>query len=153
MCPTPNALRVLRHDELVEVVRRAMRRGGVTSSKEQLLAALQSGPPTRLPRAKSQGDILHVLTNEVQVGDLSLIHPGAAQYRRAAAATSGAAVGQRDNEKRAQYRQDEWDTYRFMALSVENHGRLGTPMMRLLSNIRTLAIARGNTDYFVCSSQ
>jgi hypothetical protein len=102
MCPTPNALRVLRRDELVEVVLRAMRRGGVTSSKEQLLAALQSGPLTRLPRAKARGDILLVLTNELQVGDLSLIHPGAARYRRAAAATSGAAAGQKDNENRAQ---------------------------------------------------
>jgi hypothetical protein len=97
-CPTPNVLRVLRHDKLVEVVRRAMRQGGVTSSKE---------PRIRLPRAKARGDILYVLTNELQVGDVSVVHPGAARYRRAAAATPGAAAVQRDAEKRARYRQDE----------------------------------------------
>jgi hypothetical protein len=37
-CPTPNALRVLCHDSVVEIVRRALRRGGEASSKETLLA-------------------------------------------------------------------------------------------------------------------
>jgi hypothetical protein len=83
---------MLRHDKLVEVVRRAMRRGGVTSSKEPLLAALQPGPRIRLSRAEARGDILYVLTNELQVGDLSVVHPGAARYCRAAAATPGAAT-------------------------------------------------------------
>jgi hypothetical protein len=63
---------VLRHDKLVEVVRRAMRRGGVTSSTEPLLAALQPGPRIRLPRAEARGDILYVLINELQVGDVSV---------------------------------------------------------------------------------
>jgi hypothetical protein len=124
---------VLRHDKLIEVVRSGMRRGGVTSSKEPLLTALQPGPRTRLPRAEAQGDILCVLTNELQVGDVSVVHPGPAWYRRAAAA-------QRDAEKWAQYRQDEWGAYRFTPLSVETFGRLGTPMMRLLSGIGNLAV-------------
>jgi hypothetical protein len=74
-CPTPNALRVLCHDELVEVVCCATRQGGVTSSKEPLLAALQSGPRTRLPRAKARRNILYVLTNELQEGDVCSVHP------------------------------------------------------------------------------
>jgi hypothetical protein len=86
---------VLRHDKLVEVVRRAMRQGGVTSSKEPLLAALQPGPRIHLPRAQARGDIIYVLTNELQVGDVSGVHPGTARYRRAAAATPGAAAAQR----------------------------------------------------------
>jgi hypothetical protein len=118
-----------------------MRRGGVTSSKEPLLAARQPGPCIRLPRAEARGDILYVLTNELQVGDVSVVHPGAALYRRAAAATPGAAAAQRDAEKRAQYRQDEWDAYRSTPLSVETFGRLGKPMMRLFSDIGNLAVS------------
>jgi hypothetical protein len=67
---TPNALRVLHHDELLEIVRRAMRWGWVTSSKEPLLATLQSGPRTRLHHAETRRDIVYVLTNELQVGDV-----------------------------------------------------------------------------------
>jgi hypothetical protein len=132
----------LRHDKLVEVVRRAMRRGGVTSSKEPLLTALQPGTRIRLTCAEALGDILYVLTNELQVGDVSVVHPSAARYRRAAAATPGAAATQRDAEKRAQYRQDEWGAYHscFTPLSVETFGRLGTPMLCLLSDIGNLAV-------------
>jgi hypothetical protein len=143
-CPTPNALRVLRHDELVEVVCRAMRWSGVTSSKEPLLTALQPGPRIRLPRAEARGDILFVLTNELQVGDVSVVHPGAARYRRAAAASPGAAAARRDSKKRAQYRQDEWGAYRFTPLPVETFGRLGAPLMRLLSDIGNLAVSCGD---------
>jgi hypothetical protein len=61
-CHTPNALRVLRHNEFIEVVRRVVRGGGVTSSKEPLLAALQPSR-IRLSPAEAQVDILYVLTN------------------------------------------------------------------------------------------
>jgi hypothetical protein len=141
---THTRARTRRYDKLVEVVRRAMRRAGVTSSKESLLAALQTGPRIRLPRAEARGDILYVLTNELQVGDVSVVHPGAERYRRAAAATPGAAAAQRDAEKRARYRQDEWGAYRFTPLSVETFGRLGTPMMCLLSDIGNLAVSSGD---------
>jgi hypothetical protein len=72
---------------------------------------------------------------------VSVVHPGAARYRRAAAVTPGAAAAQRDAEKRARYRQDEWGAYRFTLLSVETFGRLGAPMMRLLSDIGNLAVS------------
>jgi hypothetical protein len=100
-----------------------------------LLAALQPGPRIRLPRAEAWGDILYVLTNKLQVGDVSVVHP---------AATPGAAATQRDAEKQAQYRQDEWGAYPFTPLSVESFGRLGTPMMRLLSDIGNLAVSLGD---------
>jgi hypothetical protein len=100
-----------------------------------LLAALQPGPRIRLPRAEALGDILYELANELanelQVGDIYVVHPGAARYRRAAAAFLGAAASRRDSEKRAQYRQDEWGAYRFTPLAVETFGRLGAPLMRL----------------------
>jgi hypothetical protein len=133
MCPPPMH-RVLPHDGLVEVVRRAMRRGGVTSSKEPLLAAMQSGPRTRLPRAKAWGDILYVLANKLQVGDVS-VHPGAARYRRAAAA-------QKDTEKQAQCHR----TSGVHTASRPSPWRpLGawarTPMMCLLSDIGNLAVS------------
>jgi hypothetical protein len=53
---------VLRHNELIEVVRRVVRGGGVTSSKEPLLAALQPSR-IRLSPAEARVDILYVLTN------------------------------------------------------------------------------------------
>jgi hypothetical protein len=101
--PHPNSLRVLRHDELVKVVLRTMLWGGVTSSKEPLLVVLQSGPRTCLPHAEAQGDILYLLTNELQVGDVSVVHTGATRYHQALAAISGAAAAQRDTEKWVQY--------------------------------------------------
>jgi hypothetical protein len=108
---------VLRQDKLVEVVCRAIRRGGVTSSKEPLLAALQPGPRIRLPRAEAPGDILYVVTNELQVGDVSVVHPGEAWYRWAAAS-------QRDAKMRAQYPQDEWGCVR--------HGRSRPPLRSVI---------------------
>jgi hypothetical protein len=145
-CPTPSALRVLRHDNLVEVVRRAMRRGGVSSSKEPLLAALQSGAlaHARAPRLNARGDILFVLDAELCVADVSIIHPGASTYRQAAAATAGAAAAIRDTAKRAQYRTGELSAYRFVPLSAETFGRLGKPFMALLSQLGDLAVTRGD---------
>jgi hypothetical protein len=102
-----------------------------------LLAALQSGHRTRLPRAQNREEILYVLTNELQVGDVSVVHQGAALYR-------WAATPQRDTEKRAQYSQDEWGAYRFTPLSVDTFGRLGMAMMRLLSDIENLAVSSIN---------
>jgi hypothetical protein len=58
--------------------------------------------------------------------------------------TPGAAAAQRDTEKRAQYRQEEWGAYRFTPLSVETFGRLDTPMMHLLSDLRNLAVSCGD---------
>jgi hypothetical protein len=117
-----------------------MRCVGVTSSKELLLAAPQSGPLTRLPRADARRDILIVITNELQVGVVFFVHPGEARFRRAL----GGSAAQRDTERLVQYRQDEWGTYHFTPLSMETFGRLGKPMMRLLSNIWGLAVLHGD---------
>jgi hypothetical protein len=78
------------------------------------------------------------------VRDVSVVHSGAARYRRAAAATPRTAAAQRDTEKRAQHREDDWGAFPFTPLSVETFGRLGTPMMRLLSDIGNLAVLRGD---------
>jgi hypothetical protein len=45
--------------------------------------------------------------------------------------------------KQAQYQQGEWGAYRFTLPSVETFGRLGTLMMRLLSDIMNLAAPHG----------
>jgi hypothetical protein len=96
----------MRHDELVEVVCHAMQRCSPAYVPD-------------LPHAEARGDILYVLTKELQVGDVSVVHLGAARYRQAAP--------QRDTEKRTQYRQDEWGACSFAPLSMETFGRLGTP--------------------------
>jgi hypothetical protein len=49
-CRSPNALRVLRHDDIVDVVRRMLRRGGLPSTKEPRLPVLNlQGPSSARP--------------------------------------------------------------------------------------------------------
>jgi hypothetical protein len=87
------------------------------------------------------------------VGDVSIIHPGAATYRRAAAATAGAAAAIRDQQKRTQYRNYGDTAFRFVPLSVETYGRLGKPFMELLSDVAERAVLQGaglfSKDQFV----
>jgi hypothetical protein len=115
-----------------------MRRGGVTSSKEPLLAPLKPGPRIRYPVPKPEETSFHAHQRAPGGGRVRRV-PGRSRYRQAAAAAA-----QRDAEKRAQYLQDEWDAYRFTPLSVETFGHLGTPMMRLLSDIGNLAVSSGD---------
>jgi hypothetical protein len=95
-CRSPNALRVLRHDDIVDVVRRMLRRGGVPSTKEPRLPVFQlQGPSSARPPAGARGDLLFSLEGEQWVGDVSIIHPGAATYRAAAAQTDGSSAARR----------------------------------------------------------
>jgi hypothetical protein len=51
-CTAPSAMRVLRHDNIVEVVGRTLRRGGVALFKEPLLAALDRAARVSLEAAQ-----------------------------------------------------------------------------------------------------
>jgi hypothetical protein len=60
----PNALRVLRNDEIVDVVRHALRRGGLHSTKEPGLAILQPRALGPRPPAGARGDLLFSLEGQ-----------------------------------------------------------------------------------------
>jgi hypothetical protein len=74
---SPNALRVLHHDDIIEDVRRMLRRGGVPSTKEPRLAVLHiQGPSSARPPAGARGDLPFSLEGEQRIGDVSIIDDG-----------------------------------------------------------------------------
>ena len=99
---------------------------------------------------ESRGDILMVLPDGLTVTDVSVIHPAAASYVRAARVEGGAAAS-RDQVKRAQYSSADPNGYAFVPLSVETFGRLGKPAMELLNQLATTAASGGTArkDCFV----
>jgi hypothetical protein len=91
--------------------------------------------------------MLEVLNNELCVGDVSIIHPSAASYRRAAAATGGAVAASREAQKQPRCHDSELTGYHFGPLSAETHGRLGKPFMTLISDLGDLAVGRGEGTF------
>jgi hypothetical protein len=135
-CRSPNALRVLRHDDIVDVVRRMLRRGGVPWTKEPRLPVLHSqGPSSARPPAGARANLLFSLEGEQWVGDVSIIHPGAATYRAATAQTDGGAAARRGVEKTSQYWRYGPGCYHVVPLTVETYGRLGKPLMKLITDV------------------
>jgi hypothetical protein len=128
-CHAPNALRVLRHDEIVDVVRRALHRGVLPSTKEPGLAILHARALGPRPPAGARGDLLFSLEGQQCVGDVSAIHPGSATYCAAAEKTDGGAAALRDADKTSQYRRYGAGCYRFVPLTVGTCSRLGRPFM------------------------
>jgi hypothetical protein len=111
---SPNALRVLRHDDMVDVLH-MLRRGGVPSTKEPRLPVLHiQGSSSARPPAGARGDLLFSLEGEQWVGGVSITQPGAATYRAAAAQTDGSAAARRDMEKTSQYRRFGPGCYHFV---------------------------------------
>ena len=142
-----HALRVLRHDEFVDVVRRALRRGGVPSTKEPGLAVLHPRAAGPRPPAGARGDLLFSLEGEQCVGDVTVVHPGAITYCRVAATTDGGAAAVRDADKSSQYRRYGAGCYRFIPLTVETFGRLGKPFMDLVTDVASRATQHGNGTF------
>jgi hypothetical protein len=94
-------------------------------------------------RTEARGDVLFELNGTLRVGDVSVIHPGASSFRRAAANSAGAAAALRDEQKRRQYRLQGSTGYLFVPLTLETYGRLGKPLMSLLGDVGQLAADRG----------
>jgi hypothetical protein len=53
-------------------------------------------PAEATGRAEARGDVLFKLNGFLQLGDVSVIHPGTSTFRRAAANTAGAAAAHCD---------------------------------------------------------
>jgi hypothetical protein len=85
------------------------------------------------------GDILYVLERQLNVADVSVIHPGAASNRAVASRTDGAAAAKRDAEKLAHYRRHGNAKYKLVPFAVETLGRLGKPAMDMLRHLGGMA--------------
>ena len=77
------------------------------------------------------------------VADVSVIHPAADTYVRAAANTAGSAASTRDKQKYAHYRSAGSAVYRMVPLSHESYERLGQPASQLLNECANLASSSG----------
>ena len=149
MCKSLSGAWTSRHDTLVTEWRRTCHCAGVSTSIEPPLRQLHNvaaGSAALRARPESRGDILIALPNALTVADVSVIHPAAPTYVRAAAQTAGSAAANRDQSKRDRYQTADPTGYAFTPLSTESYGRLGQPAMELLSQLGTIAAAGGSVD-------
>lgn len=145
-------LYVFKHTH-TRVWRRIANRAGVATSVEPVLRPLRGVQAAALAD-QSRGDILLALRNALTVADVSVIHPAADTYVRAAARTEGSAAAARDQAKRRSYEMNDPNGYAFTPLSTETFGRLGKPAMQLLNTLADEAEAGGGVykDGFVTNA-
>jgi hypothetical protein len=141
-CNTLSGARTLRHDIIKGIWRRSAGRAGVATSEEPELRPLR-GRDDRSGNAGDRGDILLAMQSALTVADISVVHPAARTYVRAAAATAGSAAALRDRDKKARYERGDTGGYAFVPLSVESYGRMGVPAMQLLNTLADTAAASG----------
>jgi hypothetical protein len=140
MCCSARAKAItLRHDMLLQAWRRIAHRAGVSTAGEPAMDRLRTAAPTN---REDRGDILAVLPSGLVVADVSVVHPAATSYSRAAARTAGAAAASRDALKRRQYHAGGLPAaLSFFPLSVESYGRLGSGAMQFLNALAEAALA------------
>jgi hypothetical protein len=105
------------------------------------------GPSSARPPAGARCDLLFSLEGEQWVGGVSIIHPRAATYCAAAAQTDGSAAARRDVEKTSQYQRYGAGCYHFVPLTVETYGRLGEPLMKLITDVGASAAQQGDGTF------
>ena len=109
----------------------------------------RAGGPATLDtgRRGNRGDAIMSLPGGTIVTDVSVNHPAAQAYVRAAAEATGAAAARRDKEKMDKHRASaEGGACGFVPLSVETYGRMGAPAMQLLRDLAELASEGGAVD-------
>jgi hypothetical protein len=142
-CTTQAGGKQLRHNIFSNTVRLISHRAGIATSAEPVLRQLPGAQASaNANRPDSRGDILLVLPSGVTVADVSVIHPAASTYVRAAR-TEGGAAAAREQAKRARYETADPGGYAFVPLVVETYGRLGKAAMELLNTLATTAAAGG----------
>lgn len=134
----------LRHNLVLDEVRRSAHSSGIANSVEPVLRPLQGTSATSLERG-SRGDILLALPSALTVVDVSVIHPCARTYVAAASRKEGSAAALRDQQKLDKYETADPHGYAFVPLSIETYGRLGKPAMQLLNTLGDRA-AEGGAD-------
>ena len=143
-CMKRSGTKTMRHNILQGAWRRIIRRAGIGSSLEPVLEPLAVGQGDDA-RPWSRGDILWT-TEEITVGDVSVIHPAAQSYAAAAATKEGSAAKARDDKKTKRYKRSDGAGYAFVPLTSETFGRLGTPAMDLINELATAAATTGRVD-------
>jgi hypothetical protein len=96
---------------------------------------LHPQPAGLQPPTGARGDLLFSLEGQQCVGGVSVIHPGASTYCAVAAKTDGGAATRWDADKTALNRGYGVGCYRFVPLTVETFGRLGKPLMKLITDV------------------
>jgi hypothetical protein len=140
MCCSARAKAImLRHDVLLHAWLRIAHWAGVSTAGEPAMDSLRTAAPTN---CEDRGDILAVLPSGLVVADVSVVHPAATSYSRAAVRTAGAAAASRDALKRRQYHACGLPTaLSFYPLSVESYSRLGSGAMQFQNALAEAALA------------
>jgi hypothetical protein len=124
---------------VLQAWRRIAHRAGVSTAGEPAMDRLWNTAPTN---CEDRGDILDVLPSGRVVADVSVVHPAATSYSRAAARNAGAAAASRDALKRRQYHAGGLPAaLSFSPLSVESYGRFGVSAMQFLHALAEAALA------------
>ena len=87
-----------------------------------------------------------MLPRRLTVANVSVVHPAADTYVRAAAAAAGSAAKLRDDQKYAKYSRSGSAVYTLVPLSHESYSRLGQPASRFLNELANLASSTGAVD-------
>jgi hypothetical protein len=87
-----------------------------------------------------------VLPRGIAIADVSVVHPLSTNLLHRAASTAGAAASHRDHQKRTTYSRLEPNGYEFVPFSVESHGRLSQPAMKLLHTLGEEAAGPGGVS-------
>lgn len=146
VCQSVKRMITSRHNMLVSSWRRIMGRAGVASTREPTVAEHLHSDAERRPHSAVYGDILAMLPHRLTVTDVSVIHPGADTYVRAASSSAGSAARTRDAQKFAHYSRAGSAVYRMVPLSHESYGRLGQPASKLLNELANLASSTGAVE-------
>jgi hypothetical protein len=138
MCCSTKAI-TLHYDMLLQAWHRIAHRAGMSTPGEPAMDRLRTADPTN---REDRGDMLAVLPSGLVVADVSVVHPAATSYSRAAAQTTGSAAASRDALKRRQYHAGSLPAaLSFYPLSVESYGRLGSGAMQFLNALAEAALA------------
>jgi hypothetical protein len=141
-CSRFSGARTLRHDLVLDSVRRAAASAGLSSSREPSYRRLGHSSNTAAPLGW-RGDALVVMPRGLTVIDVAVVHPGASTYVDRAAAMPGAAAAATDLRKTAAYRRGGYQGFTFVPFSVESYGRLGCPAMAFLNELAEVAASSG----------
>jgi hypothetical protein len=109
---------------------------GDPALKEEELEAMDedckvegASPALLAGRAEARRDVLFELDGTLQVGDLSIVYPGAHTFRQAAARTVGAAADVCEKHHQGSMR------CLSVPLTLEAYGRLGKSLLQLLGDV------------------
>lgn len=133
-CPQLANLRTKRHNLVQQSVRSVICAAGWATSMEP-----KEGPMKRLLPGDAgygkRGDILAARLDEILNVDISITHPAADSYCKAAARQTGAAAAERDQRKVQHHAADGTPGYTFIPFSIETYGKLGKPASELLKDM------------------